>query len=63
MSHILEHPGAPKSIEDTGLDPGLLTDLALKSLYSAGNVRGDELSTQLALPLQVTSEILNLLRR
>lgn len=63
MLNTLEHPGAPASVEETGLDPGLLTDLALKTLYFAGNVRGDELSTRLALPLQVTSTILDLLRR
>lgn len=63
MSNALEHPGAPASIEETGLDPGLLTDLALKTLYFAGDVRGDELSRRLALPLQVTSTILSVLRR
>ena len=63
MQNTLEHPSAPASVEETGLDPGLLTDLALKTLYFAGNVRGEELSTRLALPLQVTSTILNLLRR
>jgi len=63
MSDTLEHPHAPTSIEETGLDPGLLADLALKTLYLSGNVRGDELSTQLALPLQVTSTILDLLRQ
>jgi predicted ATPase with chaperone activity len=63
MLNTLERPSAPTSVEETGLDPGLLTDLVLKTLYFAGNVRGDELSTQLALPLHVTSTLLNLLRR
>lgn len=58
-----QHPAAPASIEDTGLDPGLLADLILKALYFAGNVAGDELSERIALPLQVTSEILSILRR
>lgn len=59
---VLEFPDAPASVAETGLDPGLLADLLLKILYFAGNVSGEELSTRLALPLQVTSEILTLLR-
>ena len=63
MLEVLEHPTAPASIEETGLDPGLLTDLALKTLYFAGNIRGEELSAHLSLPLQVTTTILSLLRQ
>jgi predicted ATPase with chaperone activity len=50
-------------MEETGLDPGLLADLAAKALYFAGNVSGEQLSSQLALPLQVTTDVLSLLRR
>lgn len=56
-------PPAPLSLEDTGLDPGLLSDLALKTLYFAGNPTGAELSERMALPVAVVGEILALLRR
>lgn len=57
------YPPAPTSIEETGLDLGLLADLALKSLYFAGNIAGDVLSDRLALPVPVMGEVLTFLRR
>lgn len=59
----IAYPTAPVSVADTGLDLGLLADLALKSLYFAGNIAGDVLSDRLALPVPVMNEILTFLRR
>ncbi len=59
----VEYPPAPASVEDTGLELGLLADLALKSLYFAGNIAGDVLSDRLALPVPVVAEVLAFLRR
>jgi hypothetical protein len=56
-------PPAPLSLEDTGLDPGLLADLALKTVYFAGNPTGAEVSERMALPVGVVEEVLALLRR
>jgi predicted ATPase with chaperone activity len=42
---------------------GFLADLAVKTLYFAGNTAGSELSGRLALPLNVTTEVLDFLRR
>lgn len=42
---------------------GFLADLAVKTLYFAGNTSGGELSERLALPLSVTTEVLDFLRR
>ncbi|HUF52959.1 MAG TPA: ATP-binding protein [Dehalococcoidia bacterium] len=63
MLGTVEAPAAPASVEETRLDIGLLADLALKTLYFAGNAPGETLAAQMALPLQVTSEVLGLLRR
>lgn len=59
----VDYPTAPVSVEDTGLDLGLLANLALKSLYFAGNIAGDVLSDRLALPVPVMTEVLAFLRR
>ena len=56
-------PPAPLSVEETGLEPGLLVDLALKTVYFAGNPSGAEVAERMALPLAVVQEILAFLRR
>ncbi len=43
-------PPEPKSLEDTGLKIGLLSDIALKFLYYTGTATGAELSDTLKLP-------------
>jgi predicted ATPase with chaperone activity len=58
-----ELPPAPLSVEETGLDAGLLVDLALKTVYFAGNPSCAEVAEQMALPIGVVQEILALLRR
>lgn len=57
-----ELPPAPLSVEETGLDSGLLVDLALKTVYFAGNPLGAEVAERMALPLGVAQEILGFLR-
>ena len=59
----LELPPAPLSVEETGVESGLLVDLALKTVYFAGNPSGAEVAEQMALPLAVVQEILAFLRR
>lgn len=43
-------PVEPKSLEDTGLKMGLLSDLALKFFYYQGQATGAEVADQLKLP-------------
>jgi predicted ATPase with chaperone activity len=62
-SQVVDFPPAPRSIEDTGLDLGFLADLTLKVLYFAGNAMGADLSGRLALPHNITADILGFLRR
>jgi len=56
-------PPAPLSVEETGLDAGLLLDLVLKTVYFAGNPSGAEVAERMTLPIGVVQEILTLLRR
>ncbi|MEO6198212.1 MAG: ATP-binding protein [Dehalococcoidia bacterium] len=60
---LVEFPAAPSTIEETGLDLGFIADLALKSLYFAGNVAGNVLSERIAIPQNITAEVLGFLRR
>ncbi len=43
-------PPEPKSLEETGLKMGLLSDIALKFLYYAGTGTGMEIADELCLP-------------
>ena len=57
-------PRAPTSIKETGLGLGFLTDLALKIMYSEGNLSGYELAERLRLPYPgVVDQILEFLKR
>ena len=57
-------PRAPTSVKETGLGLGFLTDLALKIMYSEGNLSGYELAERLRLPYPgVVDQILEFLKR
>ena len=43
-------PAEPKSLADTGLKMGLLSDIVLKYLYYSGNATGLHLADELRLP-------------
>lgn len=49
-------PPEPQSIEQTGLQLGLLADLALKTLYLRGQMTLGELATSLGLPIPNVAE-------
>lgn len=53
-----------RSIEETGLNRGFLSDLALKTIYSVGEVTSQEIAERLCLPFSgVVDEILTFLKR
>lgn len=56
-------PPRPRSIEETGLDQGFLVELACKILYYAGEIRLSALSDRIALPMSVTGDVLEFLKR
>ena len=57
-------PKAIKSIEDTGLNLGFITDLVIKVLYFAGYISGYEIADRIKLPfLGVVDQGLDFLKR
>ncbi len=57
-------PPVPRDIKETGLNMGLLTDLALKTLYYESYMSGRELANRMALPFAgVVNPILDFLKR
>ena len=53
----------PQTIEETGLDFGLLLDLCIKTMYYIGRPRARVISSQLGLPFHVVQEVLTFLKR
>ncbi len=57
-------PQVPRNIEETGLNMGLLSDLALKTLYFESYLAGRDLADRMGLPFpNVVSVVLEFLRR
>ena len=52
----LELP-APKSLDDAGLSPDLITQLVLKTLHFSGELTGTELARRLGLPFHVIEPV------
>jgi predicted ATPase with chaperone activity len=60
----LFEPLAPRSVEETGLNIGFLTDLALKIMYFEGYISGYEIADVMKLPfVGVVEHILEFLKR
>ncbi len=59
----IERPAAPGTVAATGLDMGVLADLALKTLYFASSIDANELAKRLALSGNPTTELLEFLGR
>ncbi|MDP2482244.1 MAG: hypothetical protein Q8W45_03090, partial [Candidatus Palauibacterales bacterium] len=49
-------PPVPVTTADTGLTPGLISDLILKALYTLGSRTGDELRSFVRLPFAILDE-------
>lgn len=70
-SHRISSPDAdgaaflpePKSVEETGLDFGLLLDLCLKTVYYAGRPPAGQIASRMGLSFQVIDELLAFLRK
>jgi predicted ATPase with chaperone activity len=57
-------PPRPQSVQDTGLSPSFLADLALKILYFRGYVSGADIAEEMRLPFTgVVDRLLELLKR
>jgi len=53
----------PQTVEETGLDSGLLLDLCIKTIYHAGRPSARVISSQLALAFHAVQEVLSFLKR
>jgi predicted ATPase with chaperone activity len=53
----------PQTIEETGLDLGLLLDLCIKTMYYGGRPRARVISSQLGLTFHIVQEILTFLKQ
>lgn len=54
----------PRSLEETGMTRGFLSDLSLKTIYSVGELSGQRIAEQLRLPFSgVVEETLTYLKR
>jgi hypothetical protein len=57
-------PPSMRSPEDTGLNMGLLTDLAIKTIYFAGYISAQEIANRMKLPfVGVTDRIIDFMKR
>ena len=63
MTGTFEPPHAPRSIAETGIELGMLQDLALKTLYYEGSVTAETIAERMALPLDPTVGILDTVRK
>jgi len=58
-----EWPREPQTVAETGLDFGLLLDLTLKSIYSAGRPSARLIGERMGLSFAVVNELLQFLRK
>src|SRR5574341_89487 len=57
-------PPAMRSAEDTGLNMGILTDLAIKTIYFAGYINGQDIANRMKLPFGgVVDQIIEFMKR
>jgi predicted ATPase with chaperone activity len=56
-------PKQPKSIEETGLTLGFIVELACKTLYFGGVMTLAAISEQLALPVSVTDDVMEFMKK
>src|SRR5918994_5644010 len=55
-------PAAPETLEDSGLNLGLLVQLSLKTLLFAGDLTGAELASRMGLSFPVIAPALDVLK-
>ena len=56
-------PGEPKNMEETGLDPGFISDLALKHIYFMGSFTLKDLVAAVKLPTLIMDQTVQSLRK
>jgi predicted ATPase with chaperone activity len=61
-THILPHPEAPQTLEDSGLSLDMLVQLSLKTLFFAGELTGSDLAERLGVLFPVIEPALEQLK-
>lgn len=56
-------PLPPRSVEETGLPLGFLVELACKTMYFGGLMSLNQISARMALPLSVTNDVMEFVKR
>src|SRR5262245_34401996 len=57
-------PPSMRNPDDTGLNLGLLTDLAIKTIYFAGYIGGQEIANRMRLPFTgVVDQVIEFMKR
>ena len=56
-------PREPKNLEETGLDPGFISDLAMKHIYFMGSFTLKDLSEAVKLPILIMDQTVQSLRK
>ncbi len=58
------NPPAMRTVEDTGLNMGILTDLAIKTIYFSGYLSGQQLADRMCLPYNgVVDRVIDFMKR
>jgi hypothetical protein len=55
---VLHAPPPPRSIAETGLDPGFLVDMLVKTIYRMGLERPSEIGREMKLPVGVVGKLI-----
>lgn len=64
VAPLIEDLLEPRTVEETGLNLGFLSDLALKTIYYAGEISAQQISEQTKLPfIGVLEQVLEFLKR
>lgn len=59
---LYKQPQLPKTIQDTGLEPSFLADLALKHILSLREFKLSDISEKLKLPISVVDSVIEILQ-
>jgi hypothetical protein len=62
VPHVLPHPSAPVTLEETGLSVDLLLQLTLKHMHFAGELTGSELARRLGLRFTAIEPVVHVLK-
>lgn len=62
VNALPEAPSAPDTLQQTGLNLGMLSDMILRTLYTRGGMLGLDLARLLCLPFKVIEEALGFLK-